>query len=230
MDANAIKKDLEEAKAAVEAEKSAEAAKRAAEVQTKLEVLRVQAAASGRKVSSTKKHVPVKRVAGKAMTYLVFQGDTYNEERDGQFIWAPKFTKDGRTMHHWDRLLDVREGDIFFHCSDGYIKAISRVKSPCEDSARPDHTSGDWANWEKDGRRVDCDYHILKYPLKHGAHKEKILEYCNVKYAPFDKDGNGNMGYLYDLNQNLAAYFIQEIAKKNPEVIDFDYLKFILVK
>lgn len=230
MDANAIKKDLEEVKAAIEAEKSAEAAKRAAEVQTKLGVLRAQAAASGRKVSSTKKHVSVKRVAGKAMTYLVFQGDTYNEERYGQFIWAPKFTKDGRTMHHWDRLLDVREGDIIFHCSDGYIKDISRVKSPCEDSARPDHTSGDWANWKKDGRRVDCDYHILKYPLKHGAHKEKILEYCNIKYAPFDKDGNGNMGYLYDLNQNLAAYFIQEIAKKNPEVIDFDYLKFILVK
>lgn len=51
-----------------------------------------------------------------------------------------------------------------------------------------------------------------------------------MKYAPFDKDENGNMGCLYDLNQNLAAFFIQEIAKKNPEVIDLDYLKFILVK
>ena len=71
---------------------------------------------------------------------------------------------------------------------------------------------------------------MLKTPLKHGAYKDKILEYCNVKYAPFDKDGNGNMGYLFDLNQNLAAFFIQEIAKKNPEVIHLDYLKFIFVK
>ncbi len=38
------------------------------------------------------------------------------------------------------------------------------------------------------------------------------------------------MGYLFDLNQTLAAFFIQKIAKKNPEVIDIDYLKFILVK
>lgn len=229
-DAEAINKELEEAKAAVEAARAAEAAKRAAEEQTKLELLRAQAAASGKKASVEKAYIPVKRVAGQAMTYLVFQGDTYNEERTGQFIWAPKFTKDGRTMHHWDRLLDVREGDIIFHCSDGYIQAISKVKTACEDSARPDHTTGDWTNWEKDGRRVDCDYHVLKYPLKHGAHKEKILEYCNVKYAPFDKDGNGNMGYLYDLNQSLAAYFIQEIVKKNPEVADLDFLKFILVK
>ena len=229
-DAGAINKEVEEAKAAVEAAKAAEAEKRAAEEQAKLEALRAQKTAPGKKTHVAKTHVPVKRVAGQAMTYLVFQGDTYNEERTGQFIWAPKFTKDGRTMHHWDRLLDVREGDIIFHCSDGYIQAISRVKAAYEDSARPDHTIGDWTNWEKDGRRVDCDYHVLKYPLKHGAHKEKILEYCNVKYAPFDKDGNGNMGYLYDLNQSLAAYFIQESAKKNPEVIDLYFLKFILVK
>lgn len=229
-DAEEIKKELEEAKAVVEAAKAAEAAKRAVEEQAKLKSLRVQAAASGKKTSVAKVHAPVKRVAGQAMTYLVFQGDTYNEERTGQFIWAPKFTKDGHTMHHWDRLLDVREGDIIFHCSGGYIQAISRVKAACEDSARPDNITGDWTNWEKDGRRVDCDYHVLKYPLKHGAHKEKILEYCNVKYAPFDKDGNGNMGYLYDLNQSLAVYFIQEIAKKNPEVVDLDFLKFILVK
>lgn len=38
------------------------------------------------------------------------------------------------------------------------------------------------------------------------------------------------MGYLFVLNQNLAAFFIREIAKKNPEVVDLDFLKFILVK
>lgn len=229
-DVDAIKAELETVKAAEEAAKAVEAAKKAAEEQARLEELKTKAAATGKKVGSSKAYSPIKHVDGQALTYLVFQGDTYNEERTGQFIWAPKYTKDGRTMHHWDRLMDVREGDVIFHCSDGYIQVISRVKASFEESARPDHTTGDWTNWEKDGRRVDCDYHVLKTPLKHGAYKDKILEYCNVKYAPFDKDGNGNMGYLFDLNQSLAAFFIQEIAKKNPEVIDIDYLKFILVK
>lgn len=217
-------------KAAEIAAKEAKIVKRQLEEQARLEVLSNQSATSGRMVSATKSYKPVKRVDGQALTYLVFQGATYNEERTGQFIWAPKFTKDGRTIHHWERLTELREGDVIFHCSDGYIQAVSRVKGASEDSARPDSSTGDWTNWEKDGRRVDCDYHVLKTPLKHGSYKEKILEYCNVKYAPFDKDGNGNMGYLFDLNQNLAAFFIREIAKKNPEVIDLNYLKFILVK
>ncbi len=229
-DADKIKAEIEDAKAAEAEAKAAEAAKKAAEEQAKLEVLKTQAAALSKKVSSSKAYTPVKRVAEQTLTYLVFQGDTYSEESTGQFIWAPKFTKDGRVMHHWDRLMDVREGDVIFHCSDGYIKAISKAKASFEESARPDSTTGDWTNWGKEGRRVDCDYHMLKTPLKHGAFKEKILKYCNVKYAPFDKDGNGNMGYLFDLNQDLAVFFIQEIAKKNPEVIDLDFLKFLLVK
>lgn len=164
--ADAIKAELEAVKAAEEA------AKKAAEEQAKLEELKAKAADSGKKVSSSKVYTPVKRVDGQVLTYLVFQGDTYNEERTGQFIWAPKYTKDERTMHHWDRLMDVREGDVIFHCSDGYIQAISRVKASFEESARPDHTTGDWTNWEKDGRRVDCDYHVLKTPIKHGAYKD----------------------------------------------------------
>lgn len=125
--------------------------------------------------------------------------------------------------------MDVREGDIILHCSNGYIKAISKAKGSCEDSARPDMSSGDWTQWEKDGRRITCDYHLLRNPLKHGAYKETILQYCNVKYAPFDRDGNGNMGYLFDINQELAGIFVREIAKNNPEIIDLDYLRFLLV-
>lgn len=63
----------------------------------------------------------MKRLAGQALTYLVFQGDT------------------------------VREDDVIFHCSDGYIQADSRERAPFEDSARPYNTTGDWTNWEKDG-------------------------------------------------------------------------------
>lgn len=132
---------------------------------------------------------------------------------------------------------EVKEADkeeeaakVIFHCSDGFIRAISRAKGPCKESVRPDQNTDEWLNWENDGRAVECDYYVLKAPLKHGKYKEKILEYCKVKYAPFDKDGNGNMGYLYDLNPNLAVFFIQEIAKRNPEVLDYDFLKFLLVK
>ena len=223
-----INDEVAAVKAAEEAAKAAEAAKKAAEEQAKLEALKAQAS-SGKSSSTSKAYKPVARVAGASLPYLVFQGGTYSEEFSGQFIWAPKYTKGGGTCHHWDRLMDVREGDVIFHCADGYIQAISRAKGACSDSARPDKTTGDWTMWEKDGRRVDCEYHQLKKPIKHGAYKDTIVQYCNVKYAPFDKDGNGNMGYLFDLNKDLAAFFMNEIIEKNPEVIDLDYVKFLLV-
>lgn len=226
---SAINDEIAAKKAAEEAAKAAEVAKKAAEEQAKLDALKAQAAASSKSGSTAKAYKPIKRIAGTALSYLVFQGGTYSEEFSGQFIWAPKCTKGGGTCHHWDRLMNVREGDIIFHCADGYIQAISRAKGSCMDSARPDKTSGDWTMWEKDGRRVDCEYHQLKKPIKHGAYKETIIKYCGVKYAPFDKDGNGNMGYLFDLNKELAAFFMNEIIKKNPEVVDLDYVKFLLV-
>lgn len=228
--ADDIDKELIALKEAEEAAKVEKAASKAAEEKAKLEELKAKASVSGKKTSVDKVYKPVQRTEGKALTYLVFQGDTYDEEKRGEFIWAPKYSKDGRTMHYWDRLMDVRKGDVIFHCSNGFIQAISRAKGCCKECSRPGQNTGEWLNWENDGRKVECDYYVLKVPLKHGDYKDKILEYCNVKYAPFDKDGNGNMGYLYDLNQDLAAFFIQEIAKENPEVLEYDFLKFLLVK
>lgn len=215
----------DEIKAEINAEKTK---KRVKELAVKENESKKQETICVKKNNISKKYILTKRENGQALTYLVFQGSTYKEECTGQFLWAPKYTKDGKTMHHWDRLMDVREDDVIFHCSSGYIQAISRVKGECVDSARPDLTTGEWTNWEKDGRRVDCDYYVLKKPLKHGLYKEKILEFCNVKYAPFDKMGNGNMGYLFDLDYNLAAFFIHEIIKNNPEIRKLDFLKFLL--
>ncbi len=91
--ADAIKAELEAVKAAEEAAKAVEAAKKAAEEQAKLEELKAKAAASGKKVSSSKVYTPVKRVDGQVLTYLVFQGDTYNEERTGQVYLGAKVYK-----------------------------------------------------------------------------------------------------------------------------------------
>ncbi len=50
----------------------------------------------------------------------------------------------------------------------------------------------------------------------------------NKLYTPFDKDGNGNMGYLYDIDPRLASIFLQAAAEKNENVKDLDYIQFLL--
>ena len=58
--------------------------------------------------------------------------------------------------------------------------------------------------------------------------REDILRLCNVKYAPFDEDGNGNMGYLHELNCELAQIFIGTIVKANKDLADVDYVTELL--
>lgn len=205
-----------------EAKIKGEEVRKAAE-QTKLEEL---AAKSGRKATSK----PVKRlerVEGQYLTFLVFQGSTFEKEYKGGYIWAPKYNQAGGTCHHWDRLLDVREGDIILHCVDGYVEAISVAKGACFDAESPDELTKEQL-WAKNGRMVKCEYTKIKNPIKHSEYKETIKEYCGVKYAPFDKDGNGNMGYLFDLNRELAKFFIEKSIVKNEYLLDLECVQKVL--
>ena len=78
--ADAIATELKAISEAKEAEK-AEAAAKAAEEQARQEMLRKQTASKSRSSHSNKAYKAVKREVGQVLTYLVFQGDTYNEEK-----------------------------------------------------------------------------------------------------------------------------------------------------
>lgn len=169
----------------------------------------------------------VERVEGQNMTFLVFQGNTFDAEYRGGFIWAPKYNQGGHTCHHWDKLMDVRKDDLIIHCADGYIQAISVAKGGCYDAESPRELTEEQL-WAKDGRMVDCEYIKISKPIRHSDYKETILKYCNVKYAPFDKDGNGNMGYLFDLNRELAKFFIEKTVIKNGCLLEKEFIQEIL--
>lgn len=169
----------------------------------------------------------VNREIGQNLTFLVFQGNTFDAECKGGFIWAPKYNQAGGKCHHWDKLMDVREGDLIIHCAEGYIRAISIAKGSCYDAESPRELTEEQL-WAKDGRMVDCEYIKVNEPIKHSEYKETILQYCNVKYAPFDKDGNGNMGYLFDIDRDLAKFFIEKTIIKNSFFLDVEPIQDIL--
>jgi hypothetical protein len=39
-------------------------------------------------------------------------------------------------------------------------------------------------------------------------------------YQPFNTNGTGNQGYLYDMTFKLRDYYISEIVKYNPYILD----------
>ena len=164
---------------------------------------------------------------GVSRTFYVFQGSTFEKEYRGGYIWAPITNKHGTTPHHWTRMLDVREGDILLHGCNGCVQAISRAKGPCYESAQPKELVVENL-WDRDGRRVDCDYTYIANPIKTATYTSDIIRLCTAKYSPFNKMGNGNMGYLYEINRDLAKLFVKESIKNNPSLEQLDYVKALL--
>lgn len=214
---------------------AAEEAKRKAQEEARAaEAARLKAEMDSKKHSSTsvtKKSAisRTERVAGQPMTFYVFQGDTFDIESRGGFIWAPKHSQSGGKVFHWDNMLLVKKGDIILHGCDARVVAVSTAVSDCYDCDRPkERTFED--SWNNEGRRVDLDYRVFKTSIKTSDFLEEILEYCRVKYSPFDRDGNGNMGYLYELNRELARIFLKTAARWNPYIMDEEYVQKLLAE
>jgi len=215
----ARKKAEEEARRKAEEERLAEEKRLADEAARAL----LRQSRSPEKKTATKQE----RIPGKRMTFFVFQGTTFDRESRGGYIWAPSSNKAGSSFHHWDRLLDVREGDIIFHGCDACVQAISTARGECYECHQPEELRFEDL-WEPDGRRVDCDYILIDNPIKTALVRDDILRLCNVKYAPFDRDGNGNMGYLYELPRELAKIFLRETVKRNPLIGDVNFVRDLL--
>ena len=219
----AILSEYEDVRIAAEAKKQADdAAREAAEELKALAAAskKIPAKQSERKTAYEKQS---RDSSGRPMVFFVFQGNTFDKENRGGYIWAPITNKAGSTIHHWDRLLEVRKGDIIIHGCDGYIAAISTARGECYECAQPDELRVEDL-WDKDGRRVDCEYITIKSPIKTSNYKEDIINLSATKYSPFNKDGDGNMGYLFEINPDLARIFIRETARLNDYLLNYEFV------
>lgn len=141
--------------------------------------------------------------------FYVFQGRSFNEEYEGGFLWAQKKGKNGVENHHWTRMQEVRKGDVILHGKSGRFVAVSVAKKDCYSAPRPNNLSDEWA---KDGWRIDTDYFVFPHAIRPIDYADVIRPLLPEKYSPFDKSGNGNMGYLYKANQELARYLLNATA------------------
>lgn len=141
--------------------------------------------------------------------YFVFQGETFGEELRAGIIWAPKQNKDGQDFHYWKRLEELKKGDIIFHCRNGIIEAVSVVSEKFTDGYFPNKLLSD-DKYEMIGRLVKCDYFRSFRVCKIYDYREEIKRKNDFQYSPFNKNGLGNQGYLFQLNKDLADFFISK--------------------
>ena len=160
-------------------------------------------------------------------TFFCFQGKQFAHELCGGYIFAGL----DPSISHWNRLRSVKDGDIIFHGDMQGILAISIVKGKCFIAKRPPEHYLANDKKDMDGLMVKVKYQLLKTPIITSLYRKDIIRLQGQhegKGYPFNKCGKGNQGYLFNLNMNLAKFFMEEIIKRNPFLLEKNYVQELL--
>ncbi|MEC2495519.1 HNH endonuclease, partial [Bacillus cereus] len=156
--------------------------------------------------------------------FIVMQGHTYQEEKGLEIIWSPKKDRGGNVPHSWKRMMDVKEGDRIFHYVKGNIVAVSIAEEDCKESNKPSIMKSH-DQWNDEGYLVSLKYHELEKPINIREKFEEISHLLPIKYSPFQSDANGNQGYLYPCNEELALKLMELIGDSNIYKINDEQLE-----
>ncbi|WP_155767499.1 HNH endonuclease [Sporosarcina ureilytica] len=160
-------------------------------------------------------------------SFLVMQGHTYNEEKELGFIWAAKKDRSGMPSHSWQRLTEVKKGDLVFHYVNGRILAVSVAKESCKIADRPSIDEHVEQQDEK-GYYVELEYHELNVPIHIQSNFDAIRPLLPIRYSPFQLNGHGNQGYLYPCNEKLSVKLLGIIADANITEVEDEQLEFAM--
>ena len=151
------------------------------------------------------------------MCFIVFQNQTFDVESRGNYLWAPTSDARGVWCHYWKRLTQVRAGDIIFHCRGGEIQAVSVAQGSSYSQIAPSDPVYN-ANWGKMGMQLNSDYSLILNTIHTSSYRAQIMATypAGSHYAPFDRNGDGMQGYLFELDDTLANTFLNDIMMRNP--------------
>ncbi|SDN62774.1 hypothetical protein SAMN05443253_11541 [Bacillus sp. OK048] len=156
--------------------------------------------------------------------YIVMQGHTYHEEKELGIIWSPQQDKGGNVPHSWHRMKEVQKGDRIFHYVKEFIVAISIATEDYKTAPKPSILQNH-SNWNDEGYIVKLDYHELDVALYLKANLSEILSLLPIKYSPFQQNGDGNQGYLYLCNEELAIKLLELISELNIYQVNQEQLE-----
>jgi len=150
--------------------------------------------------------------------WWVFQNKTYKEESEGSFLWAPMKDPNGNIPSHWKTMTEVEEGDIVLSSVGRKIVAVSTVMKPAYTFAKPFADDND-NTWESEGWKVDLFFTELKEAIDINNIVDDLMPMMDYKYAPLNKIGNGNTGYLFPLTDAVSTYLLNLMEDDNVDIV-----------
>lgn len=158
--------------------------------------------------------------------FYVFQGETYNEERAGGYVWSPQLTTNGRKNAGYTMMTKVRKGDFILHSFNTKIVSISIAQNDCYESNQPHElsTANTTVDWNDEGYRVDTNYFDLDVPVKTSNYKEWLKDHY-VEGSAFKVDGTGKVQYMCALADEQAVFLLDKAIGLQKETEVLNHLK-----
>ena len=144
--------------------------------------------------------------------FFVSQGQTYQNEHSGSYLWAPI-----DTVPHHRSMSEVKKGDaIIQYKGKDQISGIAFAIKDCYEAAKPN--SSDFNKWNENGYKVDVEqFHFISSVSKDNL-SSKLIE-CQPNYlAPFNYKGGVNQGYLFKANIQMVNEILNEAEKINTSL------------
>ena len=155
--------------------------------------------------------------------FYVFQGETYDLERRGGYVWSPKLTKSGHHNAGYTMMTKVRKGDFIFHNSNGKVMSISIAKNDCYDGMQPRELANaeKSIDWDDDGYRIDTEYYDFDVPLITADYQEWLRNHY-IENSAFTTVGRGKQQYMCSLADEHAIFLLEQaiISQKDPYVLN----------
>lgn len=154
--------------------------------------------------------------------YYVFQGETYNLERAGGYVWSPQLNKSGGKNAGYTMMTNIRKGDFILHNSNGKIVSISVAKDDYYDATQPHELSAaaTTVDWDDDGYRVDTEYFDFDVPVVATKYKSWLAAHF-IDGSAFTRAGTGKQQYMCHLADEHAVYLLNKAIglQKNATVL-----------
>lgn len=163
--------------------------------------------------------------------FYVFQGETYKEERKGDYVWSPQRNSKGGKNAGYEMMTKIRKGDFILHNSNGKIVSISIAKTDCYKAKQPIELAlaDTSVKWNDAGYRVDTAYFDFDIPVVATKHKSWLASHY-VAGSAFTSAGTGKQQYMCHLADEHAIYLLDQAIKSQKDPMVLKHLKSALAE
>jgi len=135
--------------------------------------------------------------------FWVNQKQTYTQEREGGYLWAPKRNSKGNQHWGWRTMTKVSQGDIIFNNVNGALRSYCIATSTAYDFSKPTEIEQEW---EQQGWKINARYIDLPNPIVISEHLDEIGELFPAIYSPYSVEHKkANQSYLAELSIELGT-------------------------